>query len=48
MSAQLDPNGRKRFGQIGSMILVIGLTLFLAAGRWNWWNAWAYLGLYLG
>jgi protein-S-isoprenylcysteine O-methyltransferase Ste14 len=29
-------------------LLLLGAILFLAAGRLDWWLAWAYLGLYLG
>lgn len=37
----------KRFVQV---ILTVGVqagVLFLAAGRLNWWPAWAYVGMYL-
>ena len=43
----LNQDGFKRFGQIGGMIVVIGLAMFLSAGRLDWWNGWAYLGLYI-
>lgn len=28
------------------MFLVIGGILFLSAGRWGWWDAWAFLIVY--
>ena len=37
----------RRFAQIGVLILVQALALFLSVGRWNWTEGWAYLGLYL-
>ncbi|MFZ6026210.1 MAG: methyltransferase family protein [Chloroflexota bacterium] len=45
---KLNRSGYQRFVQIGAMVTVIGLTLFIAAGRFDWTNAWAYLGLYAG
>jgi protein-S-isoprenylcysteine O-methyltransferase Ste14 len=44
----LNENGFKRFGQIGVMVAVIGLAMFLSAWRLDWWNGWAYLGIYVG
>lgn len=32
--------------QIVAMFLVMGGTLFAAAGRWDWWEAWLFLILY--
>ncbi len=37
----------RRFAQIGVLILVQALALFLSVGRGNWAEAWVYLGLYL-
>jgi len=45
---KLNQAGYQRFVQIGFMVAVIGLTMFISAGRLNWINAWAYLGLYVG
>lgn len=28
-------------------LVVMGAALFLAAGRWDWWGAWALLGVML-
>ena len=38
----------RRFLQIGVLIVVQALALFLAAGKLNWAEGWVYLGLYLG
>jgi protein-S-isoprenylcysteine O-methyltransferase Ste14 len=38
---------RKRLLQIGFLVLIQAVALFASVGKWNWWNAWAYLGLYL-
>lgn len=38
---------RKRFLQIGFLILIQAVVLFLSAWKWDWWNAWVYLGQYL-
>jgi protein-S-isoprenylcysteine O-methyltransferase Ste14 len=43
----MSPAIRKRLVQIFSIVLVQAVLLFLSAWKWNWWNAWAYLGLYL-
>jgi protein-S-isoprenylcysteine O-methyltransferase Ste14 len=43
---KLNQSGYRRFAQIGGMIFVIGLALLLAAGRFDWPNGWAYIGLY--
>jgi protein-S-isoprenylcysteine O-methyltransferase Ste14 len=37
----------KRLVQISFLILLQAVALFASAWRWDWWNAWAYLGLYL-
>jgi protein-S-isoprenylcysteine O-methyltransferase Ste14 len=44
---QMTPAIRKRLVQIGFMVLLQAVILFASAWKWNWWNAWAYLGLYL-
>lgn len=36
----------RRFGQIGFLILVQAVILFLSAGKLNWSAAWIYMGLY--
>lgn len=38
---------RKRLVQVGSMFLVLVASLFLSAGRLDWWAGWIYLGLLL-
>ena len=38
----------RRFLQIGVLIVVQALALFLAAGKFNWAEGWVYMGLYLG
>ncbi len=43
----MTPAIRKRLVQIGFMVLIQAVVLFASAWKWNWWNAWAYLGLYL-
>jgi protein-S-isoprenylcysteine O-methyltransferase Ste14 len=43
----MTPAIRKRLVQIVSLTLVQAVLLFACAGKWDWWNAWAYLGLYL-
>ncbi len=42
----LNQDGRRRIRQIAGMIAVIGLAIFLPAGRLDFWNGWIYLGLY--
>src|SRR5512138_3339270 len=37
----------RRFIQIGGLILVQAIILFLSAGKLNWGAAWVYMGLYL-
>jgi len=44
--ARLNSSGYRRFVQIGGMLLVLGATLVIASGRWDWPNAWAFLGVY--
>jgi protein-S-isoprenylcysteine O-methyltransferase Ste14 len=43
----MTPAVRKRFTQIGILFMLQAAALFTAAGKMAWWNAWAYLGLYL-
>jgi protein-S-isoprenylcysteine O-methyltransferase Ste14 len=43
----MSPAIRKRLVQIGFLVLLQGVILFASVWKWNWWNAWAYLGLYL-
>jgi protein-S-isoprenylcysteine O-methyltransferase Ste14 len=43
----MTPAIRKRLVQIAFMVLLQAIVLFASAWKWNWWNAWAYLGLYL-
>ena len=43
----MTPAIRKRLVQIGFLVLIQAVVLFASAWKWNWWNAWAYLGLYL-
>jgi hypothetical protein len=38
---------RKRFVQIGLMVIIQAVALFASAWKWGWWNAWVYLVLYL-
>jgi protein-S-isoprenylcysteine O-methyltransferase Ste14 len=43
----MSPAIRKRLVQIGILVLIQAVVLFVSAWKWNWWNAWAYLGEYL-
>ena len=43
----MTPAIRKRVAQIGFLLLIQVIALFASAWKWNWWNAWAYLGEYL-
>jgi protein-S-isoprenylcysteine O-methyltransferase Ste14 len=43
----MTPAIRKRLVQIGFLILIQAVLLFVSVWKWDWWNAWAYLGLYL-
>jgi len=43
----MTPAIRKRLVQIGFLVLFQAVALFAPVWKWNWWNAWAYLGLYL-
>ena len=44
---RLNEDGRRRFVQVFGMALIYALCLFVAAGTLRWWNAWAYLGLFV-
>jgi protein-S-isoprenylcysteine O-methyltransferase Ste14 len=43
----MTPAIRKRLGQILFLFLLQAVILFISAWRLDWWNAWAFLGLYL-
>jgi protein-S-isoprenylcysteine O-methyltransferase Ste14 len=43
----MTPAIRKRLVQIGFLVIIQAVALFASVWKWNWWNAWAYLGLYL-
>ena len=43
----MTPALRKRLVQILSLVLIQAIILFISVWKWDWWNAWAYLGLYL-
>ena len=43
----MSPAIRKRLVQILFLVLLQAVILFVSAWKWNWWNAWAYIGLYL-
>jgi protein-S-isoprenylcysteine O-methyltransferase Ste14 len=43
----MTPAIRKRLAQIGFLVLLQAVALFVPAWKWNWWNAWVYQGLYL-
>jgi len=43
----MTPAIRKRLVQIGFLVLIQAIILFASVWRWDWWNAWAYLDLYL-
>jgi protein-S-isoprenylcysteine O-methyltransferase Ste14 len=38
---------QKRLIQILFLVLAQAVVLFVSAGKWDWWNAWAYMGEYL-
>ena len=44
----LNEDGRRRLVQVFGMVVVYALCLFIPAGSLRWWNAWAYLGLFVG
>lgn len=43
----MSPAIRKRLAQILFLVVLQAVILFLSAWKWDWWNAWVYLGLYL-
>jgi protein-S-isoprenylcysteine O-methyltransferase Ste14 len=43
----MTPAIRKRLVQIGFLVLIQAVLLFVSAWKWSWWNAWVYIGLYL-
>ncbi len=43
----MTPAIRNRLAQIGFLVLLMAAALFISVWRWDWWNAWVYLGLYL-
>lgn len=43
----MSPAIRKRLAQILFLVLLQAVVLFAAVWKWNWWNAWVYIGLYL-
>ena len=43
----MSPALHKRIVQIGSVVFIQAVALFTSVWSWTWWNAWAYLGLYL-
>jgi protein-S-isoprenylcysteine O-methyltransferase Ste14 len=47
LGGTMTPVIRKRLVQIGFLVLIQAVALFASAWRWDWWNAWAYLSLYV-
>jgi protein-S-isoprenylcysteine O-methyltransferase Ste14 len=43
----MTPALRKRLVQILFLVLLQAVILFASAWKWDWWNAWAYIGIYL-
>jgi hypothetical protein len=43
----MTPAIRSRLIQIGLLVLIQAVALFLSVWKWDWWNAWVYLVLYL-
>ena len=46
-NSEITPAIRKRLVQIGFLVLLQAIALFASVWKWDWWNAWAYLGEYL-
>ncbi len=44
---KLDRSGTGRILTVFGTLLVFGLLLFSLGGRLNWWEAWAFLAIYL-
>jgi protein-S-isoprenylcysteine O-methyltransferase Ste14 len=38
--------GKKAFGGLVFLVLILGLILFFPAGTSNYWQAWAYIGIF--
>jgi len=43
----MTPAILKRLAQILFLVLLQVIVLFFSAWKWDWWNAWVYLGLYM-
>ena len=43
----MRPAIRKRLIQIGFLVLIQVIALFTSAWKWDWWNAWVYIVIYL-
>jgi protein-S-isoprenylcysteine O-methyltransferase Ste14 len=43
----MTPAIRKRLVQIGFLVLIQAVVLFVSVWKWDWWNIWVYLGLYM-
>jgi protein-S-isoprenylcysteine O-methyltransferase Ste14 len=43
----LNEYGRRRLVQVFGMVVIYALFLFIPAGTLRWWNAWAYLALFV-
>jgi protein-S-isoprenylcysteine O-methyltransferase Ste14 len=43
----MTPAIRKRLVQILFLVLLQAVILFVSVWKWDWWNAWVYLGIYL-
>jgi protein-S-isoprenylcysteine O-methyltransferase Ste14 len=46
-SAKLDRSGINRIITVLGFLIVFGAILFVLAGRLDWWEAWAFLAIYL-
>lgn len=44
----LDRSGVNRGFQLLGFVIVLGAAMFGLAGRLDWWQAWAFIGIYLG
>ena len=44
--ASLDHSGAKRIVQVLAIGVILGVVLFVSAGRLDWPMAWVYVGLY--
>ena len=43
----MRPAIRKRLIQIGFLFLIQVIALFASSWKWDWWNAWVYIVIYL-